>query len=77
MARLDRLPHAKQVAQIGATIGREFPYELLAEVSDLLEAQVGQGLRELTTAGLATNGTEKAARVDLHVQARFDPARCL
>jgi predicted ATPase len=29
MARLDRLPSARQVAQIGAVIGREFPHALL------------------------------------------------
>ncbi|MGY4400806.1 AAA family ATPase [Bradyrhizobium sp. USDA 3315] len=33
MARLDRLGAAKEVAQIGAVIGREFSYELLAAVS--------------------------------------------
>ena len=32
MARLDRLPTAKQVAQLGATIGREFPLALLESV---------------------------------------------
>ena len=30
MARLDRLAPVKEVAQIGAAIGREFSYELLA-----------------------------------------------
>jgi len=54
MARLDRLPHAKQVAQVGAAIGRVFPYGLLAEVSDMPKPQVEQGLHELITAGLAT-----------------------
>lgn len=34
-ARLDRLGEAKAVAQLGATIGREFSYELLAAVSSL------------------------------------------
>ena len=29
MARLDRLGSAKEIAQLGATIGREFTYELL------------------------------------------------
>ena len=29
MARLDRLGAAKEVAQLGATIGREFSYELI------------------------------------------------
>ena len=33
VARLDRLGTAKEVAQIGAAIGREFPYALLAAVS--------------------------------------------
>ena len=32
MARLDRLGSAKEVAQIGAAIGREFSYPLLATV---------------------------------------------
>src|SRR4029077_12794541 len=32
MARLDRLAAAKEVAQIGAAIGREFPHVLLASV---------------------------------------------
>ena len=33
MARLDRLGPAKEVAQIGAVIGREFPHALLAAVA--------------------------------------------
>ena len=33
MARLDRLPAAKEVAQVGAAIGREFAHELLAAVA--------------------------------------------
>ena len=33
MARLDRLAAAKEVAQVGAVIGREFPYRLLAAVA--------------------------------------------
>jgi class 3 adenylate cyclase len=53
MARLDRLPVAKQVAQIGGAIGREFSYELLAAVAGLPEIAVAQGLDQLVTAGLA------------------------
>ena len=34
-ARLDRLARVKEVAQIGAVIGREFSYELLAYVVPL------------------------------------------
>ena len=41
MARLDRLgPAAKDVAQRGAVIGREFNYDLLASIADLPEAQL-------------------------------------
>src|SRR4029077_7042473 len=36
-ARLDRLPAAKQVAQVGAVIGREFPHDLLMAISSLPE----------------------------------------
>ena len=52
-ARLDRLPVAKQVAQIGAMIGREFSHKLLAAVAGLPEAALAQGLDELVNAGLA------------------------
>src|SRR5262249_33507093 len=37
MARLDRLGTAKEIAQLGATLGREFSYELLQAVSPLNE----------------------------------------
>jgi class 3 adenylate cyclase/predicted ATPase len=36
IARLDRLGPAKEVAQIGAALGREFPYELIRAVADQL-----------------------------------------
>ena len=53
MARLDRLgPAAKDVAQTGAAIGREFGYELLASVTDLPEPQLREALDRLTNAGL-------------------------
>ncbi len=54
MARLDRQPAARQVAQIGAVIGREFPHSLLAAAALLSDAQLTQGLRELTASGLAS-----------------------
>lgn len=53
LARLDRLPAAKHVAQIGSVIGREFSHELLAEVAMFIEATLLQGLDELVLAGLA------------------------
>jgi class 3 adenylate cyclase/tetratricopeptide (TPR) repeat protein len=52
MARLDRLGAAKEVAQIGAAIGREFPHALLAAVVHQSEEQLGSALNRLMAAGL-------------------------
>ena len=52
MARLDRLGPAKEIAQIGAAIGREFSYELLASVVRKSEAELGLALDRLLQAGL-------------------------
>jgi class 3 adenylate cyclase/predicted ATPase len=52
MARLDRLGGAKEVAQIGAAIGREFSYALLASVGRRSEADLGAALDCLVAAGL-------------------------
>lgn len=52
MARLDRLGLAKEIAQLGATIGREFSYELIHAVSPLDEGRLQQGLKQLVEAEL-------------------------
>ena len=52
MARLDRLGSAKEVAQIGAAIGREFSHALLAAVVRKSEAELGSALDRLIAAGL-------------------------
>ena len=52
MARLDRLGPAKEVAQIGAAIGREFSHTLLAAVTRKPEAELGASLNRLLAAGL-------------------------
>jgi class 3 adenylate cyclase/predicted ATPase len=52
MARLDRLGSAKEITQIGATIGREFSYALLATVAQKPEGEVRSALDRLITAGL-------------------------
>lgn len=52
MARLDRLGPAKEVAQVGAAIGRQFSYLLLASVVRQPEAELGSALDRLITAGL-------------------------
>jgi predicted ATPase len=54
MARLDRLGSAaKEVAQVGAALGREFPYELLAAVALRNAAELDAALDQLVGAGLA------------------------
>jgi class 3 adenylate cyclase/predicted ATPase len=52
MARLDRLGPAKEVAQIGAAIGREFSHALLAAVMHKPEAVLASALDRLIGAGL-------------------------
>jgi class 3 adenylate cyclase/tetratricopeptide (TPR) repeat protein len=50
MARLDRLSAAKQVAQLAATLGREFPYELIEATSELDVPTLRSGLAQLVEA---------------------------
>jgi len=52
MARLDRLGPAKELAQIGAAIGREFSYALLAAVTRKPAAELESALDRLVAAGL-------------------------
>ena len=63
MARLDRLSTVREIVQLGATLGREFSYELLHAVSSLNEQILQQGLWQLVEAevvyqrGLPPNAT--------------------
>ena len=52
MARLDRLGPAKEVAQIGSAIGREFSHALLQAVVRKPEAELQFALDRIVTAGL-------------------------
>jgi class 3 adenylate cyclase len=52
MARLDRLGSAKEVAQIGAAIGREFSHALLSAVVKKPEPELAPILERLIAAGL-------------------------
>src|SRR5580704_6743778 len=53
MARLDRLgPAAKEIAQIGAVLGREFAYELIEPVARRHEKELQAALDQLGEAGL-------------------------
>jgi class 3 adenylate cyclase/tetratricopeptide (TPR) repeat protein len=51
-ARLDRLGRAKEVAQMGAVLGREFSYELLRAVWPMPEAELQHNLSVLADAEL-------------------------
>jgi class 3 adenylate cyclase/tetratricopeptide (TPR) repeat protein len=52
VARLDRLGSVKDVAQIGAAIGRQFTYELISAVSALAPTDLDAALQRLTASGL-------------------------
>ena len=52
MARLDRLAPVKEVAQIGAAIGREFSYAVLEAVARRPPDQLRDALDQLSRAGL-------------------------
>ena len=53
MARLDRNPEAKEIAQIGAVIGRDFSFELLSAVATLDAITLDNALAYLVASGLA------------------------
>ena len=52
MARLDRLGSIKELAQVGAAIGRTFSYELLATVASMPEDRLRRGLDQLVASEL-------------------------
>ncbi len=52
MARLDRLAPVKEVAQIGAALGREFSYELLAAIARRTDEGLRGALDQLVDASL-------------------------
>ena len=70
MARLDRQGLGKPVAQLGATLGREFSYSVLQAVAPLDEVTLQQGLEQLVHAeilyqrGLPPQAVRLQARVD-------------
>jgi class 3 adenylate cyclase/predicted ATPase len=59
MARLERLgPLPREIAQIGATIGREFSFELLAIVAQRPESELKESLARLVETGLVSQRGE-------------------
>ncbi|MFA3919862.1 ATP-binding protein [Ruegeria hyattellae] len=59
MARLDRLSSAKEVAQIGAVIGPQFSYPLIAQVARSGDKALRAGLELLVDAGIVTVSEEE------------------
>src|ERR1700749_5119509 len=53
MARLDRFVPVREIAQIGAAIGREFSYELIAAIAPMPQVQLDDLLMQLCASGLA------------------------
>ena len=52
MARLDRLGTAKEIAQVGAVLGRSFSHELMTAVTPTPEGALQAGLQQLCAADL-------------------------
>ena len=52
MARLDRLPTLREVAQFGAVLGREFAYEMLEGLAVIEEQVLEEGLSQLVESEL-------------------------
>jgi class 3 adenylate cyclase/tetratricopeptide (TPR) repeat protein len=52
MARLDRMTSAKEVAQLAATLGRDFTFELLSAIAPIEEPALRLALRQLIDAEL-------------------------
>jgi class 3 adenylate cyclase len=52
LARLDRLPETREVAQIGAALGRSFSHELISAVAQRPQQQVDDALAQLASAEL-------------------------
>ena len=63
MARLDRLAAVKEVAQIGAAVGREFSYELLSVVAGLPKEKFDEALDQLVRSELVFCRGEKLERI--------------
>ena len=76
MARLDRLGPAKEVAQIGAAIGRELAHTLLAAVVGKPGTELESALDRLVAAGLLFRPGRAAPR-DIPIQTRPGAGRRL
>jgi len=60
LARLDRMPAAKQVAQIGSVFGRDFSRAMISAVAGLSDVVLNDGLDQLVASGLVFRRGEGA-----------------
>jgi class 3 adenylate cyclase len=68
MARLDRLASVREVAQLGAILGREFSYEVLCAVSPVDEHTLQDGLTQLVEAELLYQRGAPPLATYIHLQ---------
>ncbi|MEP1208110.1 MAG: AAA family ATPase [Rhizobiaceae bacterium] len=52
MARLDRLPQVREIAQLGSVLGREFAYQMILGLSNIRDVTLQEGLDQLVDAEL-------------------------
>ena len=70
LARLDRLAPTREVAQIGATLGRSFSHELISAVAYLPQQKLDEALEQLASAELIFRRRTPPRR-RIHFQARL------
>jgi predicted ATPase len=76
MARLDRVPRLREVAQLGSVLGREFAYEMISALAGIGEPLLQSGLGQLVVDELLYQRGSPPARA-LFVQARAHSGRGL
>ena len=69
LARLDRLAPTREVAQIGAALGRQFSHELISAVAPMPQQQLDDALAQLVQRRVDLPARD-AARCGIHLQAR-------
>jgi predicted ATPase len=72
LARLDRLAPVREVAQIGAAVGRQFSHQLIAGVASMPLPRLEDALAQLVGAG-GDLPSRHPAQCRVHLQARAGP----
>ena len=74
LARLDRLAPAREVAQIGAALGRQFSHELISAVATMPQQQLDEALSQLERRRIDPSPRD-ATRRGIHLQTCSGPGR--